>query len=203
MKNSITLLSTIAMLAVCVSFTSCETEDVGESIALSGQWMGDRGMYYQIEHRGRIYTYESYDTDIVFYPDYDYATHGYGYQVDWYRQGPYERLSFRFKWSINNGIVDIYYPGYPEYNTFIRDYRLSNDYFSGYLGDSNTRFRLNKIRDYYDWAYYSYYDYHSWAYDGYVWDDYYYYGKTRSTGIEEETSSSDGTIIKIGSRYAE
>ena len=201
MRKSITLLNTIALLVMCVAFTSCENEDVKESIVLSGQWRGDWGMYYQIEHRGRVYTYDSYDTDIVFYPDYDYATYGYGYQVDWYDYGPYERLSFRFKWSIDNGIVKIYYPGYPEYDTFIRDYRLSNDYFSGYLGNSNTRFSLGKLRDYYDWTPYSYYDYYPWAYYGWTWD--YYYGKTRSTDCEEVPLSSDDKIIKIGNRYME
>lgn len=196
MKKSITLLCTIAMLTTCVSLTSCMDEDVEESIVLSGQWYGDWGMYYQTRdpYTGRVITYDSYDTDIVFYPDYNYATHGYGYQVDWYRYGPYEKLSFRFEWSITNGIVEIYYPGYPEYNTFIRDYRLSNDYFSGYLGNSNIRFNLAKIRDYYDWSYYYGYDYHPWGWG---------YSKTRSTGSEEETPSTDGTIIKIGSRYAE
>ena len=196
MKKSITLLCTIAMLTTCVSLTSCMDEDVEESIVLSGQWYGDWGMYYQTRdpYTGRVITYDSYDTDIVFYPDYNYATHGYGYQVDWYRYGPYEKLSFRFEWSITNGIVEIYYPGYPEYNTFIRDYRLSNDYFSGYLGNSNIRFNLAKIRDYYDWSYSYGYDYHPWGWG---------YSKTRSTGSEEETPSTDGTIIKIGSRYAE
>ena len=196
MKNSITLLSTIAMIAMCFTFTSCMDDDMEESIVLSGQWRGEWGMYYQITDRyGRVYTYESFDTDIVFYPDYDYATHGYGYQVDWYDYGPYQKLSFRFEWRINNGVVNIYYPGYPEYNTVIRNYRLTNDYFSGYLGNSSTRFRLGKIRDYYDWSYYYGYDYYPWGWG--------YYGKTRSADGEEVTFSPDDKIIKIGNRYAE
>ena len=197
MKKSITLFSTIAMLAVCFTFTSCVDDDVEESIVLSGQWRGDWGMYYQtVDRYGHVYTYDSFDTDIVFYPDHGHATHGYGYQVDWYDYGPYERLSFRFEWSINNGIVDIYYPGYPEYNTFIRDYRLNNNRFSGYLGNSSTRFNLGKIWDYYDWSYYYGYDYHPWGWG-------YYYGKTRSTDREEIALPSDAPIIKIGSRYSE
>ena len=197
MRKSITLFSTIALLAMCFIFTSCEhDEDVHESIALSGQWRGDWGMFYEIVDRGgRVYRYDSFDTDIVFYPEYNYATYGYGYQVDWYDYGPYERLSFRFKWRIDNGIVNIYYPGYPEYDTFIRDYRLDNDYFSGYLGDSGTRFRLDKIRDFYDWSYYYDYDYHQWGWG--------YYGKTRSADSNELTLSTEGKIIKIGSKYSE
>ena len=202
MKKSFTLFSTIAMLAVCFAFTSCMDDDVEESIVLSGQWRGDWGMYYDYEYRGRIYTFDSYDTDIVFYPDYDYATHGYGYQVDWYDYGPYQKLSFRFYWSIENGVVRIHYPGYPEYDTFINEYRLNNDYFSGYLGNSSTRFRLGKIRDYYDWTYYSHYDYHYWYNSGWDWG--YYYGKTRTAdGEENPTLPSEGKIIKIGSRHAE
>lgn len=202
MKKSITLFSTIALLIACASLTSCDNGDVEESIILSGQWRGDWGMFYEIEHRGRIYRFDSYDTDIVFYPDHDYATHGYGYQVDWYDFGPYERLSFRFEWSVDRGIVNIYYPGYPEYNTFIRDYHLSGDYFSGYLGDSNTWFSLGKIRDFYNWGYYSQWNYHPWEYSGWSWD--YYYGRTtRSTNDEEPTLSTEDKIIKIGSRYTE
>lgn len=197
MRKLHTLFSTIAMLALCTSLTSCHNEDVHESIVLSGQWRGDWGMFYEIADRGgRIYRYDSFDTDIVFYPEYNYASYGYGYQVDWYDYGPYERLSFRFTWRVENGIVSIYYPGYPEYNTFIRDYRLDNDYFSGYLGDSGTRFRLSKIRDYYDWSYYYGYDYHFWDWD-------YYYGKTRSADSGEIPFGDGATIIKVGNRYAE
>ena len=61
-------------------------------------------MYYEYEYRGHIYTFDSYDTDIVFYPEYDYATYGYGYQVDWYEEGPYERMSFKFNWEIRDGV---------------------------------------------------------------------------------------------------
>ena len=199
MKKSITLFSTIALLIACASLTSCDNGDVEESIILSGQWRGDWGMFYEIEHRGRIYRFDSYDTDIVFYPDHDYATHGYGYQVDWYDFGPYERLSFCFEWSVDRGIVNIYYP---EYNTFIRDYHLSGDYFSGYLGNRNTWFSLGKIRDFYNWGYYSQWNYHPWEYSGWSWD--YYYGRTtRSANDEEPTLSTEDKIIKIGSRYTE
>ena len=196
MKKSFTLFSTIALLSMCVSFTSCMDEDTERSMALSGQWTGDWGMYYDYQdYYGRVYRCYSYRTDIVFYPDYDYATHGYGYQVDWYgRDSYYEKLSFRFVWSIRNGIVDIYYPGYHEYDTFIRDYSLSNNYFRGYLGNSNTSFRLSKIWDYYNWSYYYGYDYYPWEWG--------YYGKTR-TDSGEEAPAPNGQIIKIGSKYME
>ena len=210
MKKQITLLSMATLLGLCTLFTSCERDpDTEESIVLSGQWQGDWGMYYDYEYRGRIYTFDSYDTDIVFYPDYNYATHGYGYQVDWYREGPYSRLSFKFYWSINDGVINVSYPGYHEYDTTIREYTLTNDYFSGYLGNSDWRFNLRKIADYYDWSYYyDYGDYHYWTYDAWTWDGYIgYYAKTRGAVDTDSTAATpandEGHIVKIGSRYAE
>lgn len=207
MKKAITILQLLAAVSLCTVLSSCNDEDTEESIVLSGQWQGDWGMYYEIEHRGHIYTFDSYDTDIVFYPDYDYATHGYGYQVDWYREGPYERLSYRFDWNIRNGVIYLTYPGYPEYNTSIRDYRMNNNRFTGYFDNGSDPFYLNKIADYYDWTYYYDYGYyHYWTYDSWDWGYYPYYAKTRSTSADNDTASVPSTedrIVKIGSRLAE
>ena len=58
-----------ALVSVLLFNTSCqELEDYNQSITLSGQWTGDFGMYYDYEYRGHILTFDSYDTDIVFYP---------------------------------------------------------------------------------------------------------------------------------------
>ena len=74
MKKAFTLFNIVALLGLCSIFTACETdEDVEESMVLTGQWQGNWGMYYDYEYRGKIFTFDSYDTDIVFYPDYDYA----------------------------------------------------------------------------------------------------------------------------------
>ncbi|MBR1668800.1 MAG: hypothetical protein IJ693_11075 [Bacteroidaceae bacterium] len=203
MKKKFTLFNLIAVLGLCTMFTSCTDDDTEEAMVLSGQWRGDWGMYYEIEHLGLIYTFDSYDTDIVFYPDHDYATHGYGYQVDWYREGPYERMSYRFNWSINNGVVYLTYPGYPEYNTSIRDYRMNNDRFTGYFSNGTQPFYLYKIADYYNWSYYYDYDYHYWYYDDWSWD---YYAKTRGAAAEGDSvkgSTKEDRIVKIGSRLAE
>ena len=203
MKKTFTLFSLLAVLGLCTMFTSCTDDDTEEAMVLSGQWRGDWGMYYEIEHLGLIYTFDSYDTDIVFYPDHDYATHGYGYQVDWYREGPYERLSYRFNWSINNGVIHLTYPGYPEYNTSIRDYRMNNDRFTGYFSNGTQPFYLYKIADYYNWSYYYDYDYHYWYYDDWSWD---YYAKTRSAAAESDSAdglTKEDRIVKIGSRLAE
>ena len=207
MKKIFTLLNLVALLSLGALTASCERDpDTEESMVLSGQWQGDWGLSYDYEYRGRVYTFDSFDTDIVFYPDYDYATHGYGYQVDWYRTGPYSRMSFRFEWSIRNGVINVAYPGYPEYDTTIYDYTLTNDYFAGRMGDHGLRFNLTKLADYYDWGYYrSFGDYYYWTDADWTWGG--YYAKTRGVAADstEEASTeepTEGRIVKIRNRYA-
>ena len=57
-----------AIIIACASmFTSCrDQEDINQSMALSGEWRGDFGMYYTYVERGRTYTFDSYDTYIRF-----------------------------------------------------------------------------------------------------------------------------------------
>lgn len=191
-----------AMMAM--TFTSCMDDDTEESMALSGQWYGDFGMFYEIQDRyGRWQRFESYDTDIVFYPDYDYATHGYGKQVDYYKYGPYEYQYYYFNWSINNGVVYLTYPYDPSLNTAIYNYRLNNNYFEGRFENSDTNFRLKKLVDYYDWGHYSgnYYYYPSNYYSDYYYDDpYYYYSKSRD-GKPAENSTNE-PAIRRGNRFS-
>ena len=221
MKKAISLFSIIAMAGLCLMFTSCADDDTEEAMVLSGQWQGNWGMYYGYTYPDGFYDeFDSYDTDIIFYPDYDYATHGYGYQVDWYDRrpnangniSPYQRLSYRFNWSIINGVINLTYPGYPEYNTSIRDYRLNNSHFTGYFPNSSEPFRLNKIQDFYSWydydnLYRSYgYVYLEWDWSGvYYYDGIYYsYAKTRNGDANTDSVSKPaGRITKIGSRFAE
>ena len=213
MKKAFSLFNIIAVIGLCTMFTSCnEDADTEISMTVSGEWQGNWGMYYEVEDPwGDIVAFDSYDTDIVFYPQRDYATYGYGYQVDWYRTGPYERLSYKFYWEINNGVIHMTYPGYPKYNCDIRDYRLNNNRFTGYFSNSTEPFYLNKIADYYNWSYYYSWDYHYWAYDSWSWDSYYdYYAKerpemdTRATSEKADTTDTKAPhILKIGNRFAE
>ena len=218
MKKAISLFSIIAMAGLCLMFTSCADDDTEEAMVLSGQWQGNWGMYYGYTYPDGFYDeFDSYDTDIIFYPDYEYATHGYGYQVDWYDRrpnangniSPYQRLSYRFNWSIINGVINLTYPGYPEYNTSIRDYRLNNSHFTGYFPNSSEPFRLNKIQDFYSWydydnLYRSYgYVYLEWDWNGvYYYDS--YYAKTRSAEATDSVGKpTEGRVTKIGSRLSE
>lgn len=136
--------------------TPITPEEPDEPIIIEtcGQWYGYFGAYY-VDANG--VTYNSYESDIVFYPEYDHATYGYGYQVDWYEDGEYYRISYKFTWEQDNdnNIIKLYYEDHPELNVTIRDCSLNNDYFIfiGYI--NNIQFKLRKIADYYDWSYYS------------------------------------------------
>ncbi len=151
-------------------------------------------MYY--EYRGIIY--KSYDTRMVFYPDYNYATHGYGKQVDYYDRGPYRYQYYTFYWSVDRGIITLTYPHDPDLNTTIYDYRMTPDYFSGYFGDSNEKFRLYKMTDYYNWGAYN----GDWGYEYYSGNGPYY---SKTTSSNADTTSTVTPIyeseITRGYRY--
>lgn len=188
-----------AMVMTGLAFTSCVyDEDIDTSITLSGDWYGDFGMYYwTIDRRGNEIRYDSYDTDISFYPSYDYATYGKGYEVDYYKVGPYKKIYHSFNWEIRNGNIYLTYHDEREYDTVIRDYRMSSYLFTGYFDTGTSRFELKKYSDYYDWD--PYWD--DWGYDGW-----YYYGATINTRADGETSeagteSEGGTILRFGNRF--
>lgn len=193
MKKFYQSLSVMLSVLSSLVMVSCD-DDVQRSIELSGSWNGDFGMYY-VDGKGR--EWDSYDTDIVFYPDYDYATRGYGQQVDWYKHGPYTKMYYRFYWQIRNGVIYLDYPQAPELNTAIYDYRLNNCYFSGMCEGASTPFRLGKIEDYYNWSCYNGYDYGYYYDDDWYWD-YDYYTYTRSGEADEGL-----VIAKRGNRFNE
>lgn len=188
-----------AMVMTTLAFTSCD-DDIETSITLSGDWYGNFGMYYDYFDRYGEYvaTYDSYDTDISFYPDYDYATHGYGYQVDYYKRGPYKKVYHSFKWEVRNQNIYLEYYKDHDYDTVIRDYRMTPTYFSGYFDTGSERFRLDKYADYYDWnPYWRDYGRDGW---GYYYYDEYYYPKTRAAA--DSTDVLDGGTARFGNRFA-
>lgn len=146
-------------------------EDTDDFKNLIGQTLeGDFGMHYEYEYYGRVYRFDSYDTRIVFYSDHDYATYGYGKQVDYYEYGPYAYQHYRFRWHISNVDLILEYPYDPSLNTVIHDYHMYSNRFYGYFGTSNTKFYLYKATDYYDWGNYNgdyYYDPRDNWYDNY------------------------------------
>lgn len=182
------------MLAIAASMmmTACVDEDVERSINLTGSWKGDLNMYYGIEdHRGNYFEFDAEYSDIVFYPDYDFATHGYGKQVDWYLEGPYEKQYYRFYWEILDGVLYLDYPHDPELDTAVYEYYMGRDYFSGYFKNSDYKFRLYKITDYYDWSCY-HDDYMYWERSGYY--------STRSADEDSTDAAPEFKVVKRGRR---
>lgn len=183
------------------AFSSCQDiEDTNQSMALSGEWRGDFGMYYDyIDGRGRHYTFDSYDTRITFIPAYSHALHGRGTQVDYYDYGPYEYQYYKFSWSINNGSLYLTYDYDPELDTRISNYRMTNDYFAGVFSSSGTSFRLYKLADYYNWTpYVNIYGYgprNDWDVD---YSDYAPY--SRSGNEQVDSIASEGKVLSRGRR---
>lgn len=223
MKRTTLIGRMLMMLTAMLCLSSCgmviaweEDMDVKQSIKFAGQWTGDFGMYYTYRYHGRLYTFDSYDTDIVFYPEYDGATHGYGKQVDYYERGPFEYIYNRFNWEIRNGIVYLQYHSDPSLNCAIYDYRMTSDRFQGRFGSSNDKFYLTKIADYYDWtAYMDYYFYY--PNDGWYWSPMYAKNnedvkpenqapklenlELKTENLETEADEADG-IVSYGKRIA-
>lgn len=188
-------------IVLSLTFVSCD-DDVMQSRVLSGKWQGDWGMYYQYEYRGRVYTFNCYDTRIEFFPDHDYATTGYGRQIDYYDVGPYEYQYYYFHWSIRNGIVNLYYPYDPTLNTSISEYRMSNNVFTGYFIDGYDRFYLRKWADYYDWT--SYNTYYCYGHREYHFPYYAPPSIAESESVEftDTTDVTEGRLIRRGNRFA-
>lgn len=205
------LLKRMAVMAIVVlGFTSCnmiwrveEDMDVHKSIKFAGQWTGDFGMYYNYRYHGRIYTFDSYDTDIVFYPDHDGATYGWGKQVDYYEQGPYSHIYNRFNWEIRNGVVYLQYYNDSSLDCAIYDYVMTSDRFQGRFGSSKDKFFLKKIADYYDWTiyvdYYFFYPNNSW-----YWSPLYTRNAAPENGNAEpvymESQDTKDGIVSFGKR---
>ena len=198
-KGHYFLIAIILMMSA-FALTSCvDMEDTSQSMALSGEWRGDFGMYYTyVDGRGRHHTFDSYDTRLTFIPAYAHALHGRGTQVDYYEYGPYEYQYYKFSWSVNNGNIYLTYDYDHELDTRISNYRMTNDFFSGTFASSGTSFRLYKIADYYNWTpYVNIYGYGS-RYDWY--DNYPHYAPySRSNGGEsQDSTAATGYVLSRG-----
>lgn len=192
----------LAALAVMAGFSSCSSDpDEDKAIALSGEWEGNWGMWYEDEF-GHIFDADYSYIQLI--PDYAYATHGIGYQEDYYSwdtrgrvMSYYRYLWYRFDWEIKNGVLYLTYYHDRSLDTYIRDYRLSNNYFSGYFGRTNNTFRLAKLSNFYNWrpafAVSIYY-----GYDIYGPYSKPYEGETRSN-----TDEKAPTIVRVGSYMRE
>jgi hypothetical protein len=194
------LMSVLTVVMSLTLFASCD-DDLYQARVLSGEWSGDFGMYYEMRNpkTGQWYSFDAYETNLVFYPYDEYSASGTGRQVDYYRDGPYTYQYYEFEWDVRNGVIYLHYPYDPELNVSIRDYRMNNRSFSGWIG--NVRFELYKLRDFYWNDYYGSGGYGYGWYDGWYWNDGYYYSKTR--GAEQvEAVDVESLEIRRGNRFA-
>ena len=100
-------------LAATFAFSSCNSDDENEARVLAGEWEGDWGMWYEDEDG---YIFDADYTYIKLVPDHSNATHGVGYQEDYYSwdtsgrvRSYYRYLWYKFDWEIKNGIIYLYY----------------------------------------------------------------------------------------------
>lgn len=215
MNNLWALVAAMACTALALgTFSSCVIiddidPDTEISLDLAGDWNGDFGMYYDYydRHDRYVCSFDSYDTDISFYPEYDYAAFGYGYQVDFYEHGPYTKIFHTFDWEIRDERIYLYYKGESELNTIIRDYSLGRSRFSGYFNNASSRFTLKKYSSYYDWRGYCndcnrdgfyYYDRSDWYYE-----DYMYGTRGNAATVDSAALQADGKnfTIRYGNRF--
>ena len=197
MKKLFLILS-VALVAMA-GLSSCNSDDENEARILSGEWEGDWGMWYQDDDG---YIYDADYTYIKLVPDHNNATHGVGYQEDYYSydesgrvRSYYRYLWYKFDWEVRGGIIYLYYYDDLNLDSFIRDYKLDNNYFSGYFGDSATRFRMSKLTDYYYWTPTAYFESGWYGYSVY-YDD--YYSKPFEGSVKSKSAKKAPTIVKIG-----
>lgn len=207
MKNWMTIIILIMTMGM---MTSCD-EDNKIAFKLDGEWRGDFGMNYTIEYRGRMYTFDSYDTYLVFYNDGIASTHGWGKQVDYYEFGPYEYQFYRFNWHIRDRVLYLEYPYNRELNTRIYNFKMSFSHFTGWFDGSDVYFDLRKLNSNYDWEIY----HDNYAYgDRYNWNwssPYPYYTRAQATTdetVNEEVNDSTAKnnefrIVVYGNRFTD
>ena len=121
------------LLCSTFAFTSCMDEDDEIGYTISGHWFGDMDMYYNGER--------SVGSEIEFYSNYGYDR-GTGVEIDYYR---YHAVTTYFNWQVRNRVLYLTYED-PALDCAIVDYRLSYDYFSGYIADFNTLENLTSFR---------------------------------------------------------
>lgn len=191
-----------AAVIALTSFTSCDSDEV-RGMELSGEWQGHFGMYYEIECRQHgIDRYYADQTYIKFLPSENTYSAGTGYQIDYYYNpdSPYDEVYHYFRWQVNYGQIRLTYRDECEWNTTIRDYDLSNSYFSGYFDYSNNTFKLAKLSSF-RWN-----DYDSYWMNGYYEHDRYGWGwhaGTRSGNDQDSICTEKPRILRQGNAFAD
>lgn len=199
------LVALCLILAGGMMMVSCD-EDTEDAIDLSGEWYGDMGIF--IDYAG--YRYNASHTWIVFRPDHEYATHGFGEEVDYFDNGPYYSQNLYFEWYIRDHVLHLFYPSNHELDVDIYDYHFRKSRTVLEFSINNEYFcRLNKLAD--DPAYYD--DWYWWSHEDNlirnndVYYHYYerpgFYTKSREGGVA--TSGNNAVKpenVKIGRDFS-
>lgn len=154
-KTTHYLRATLIAIIAAVAMASCTDNDTQQAYDLNGYWQGSiEGDYYSDRYGG----YDSWDTEIWFVQDGDFASGGYGREIDYNRRTG-DAYDVEFDWEVRNGRILLDY--YDGYRVIIRDYELyhvgSGQRFRGYFDDWDTgrtlaAFDLVKIGGWSDWA---------------------------------------------------
>ena len=155
MKKIYTYLATIIVAMTVLTSCNQDAWDREDARTLDGTWTGYIDVYYA-DRWG--WTGDTYRTSMCFIREDAYG--GWGYEAD-YDTGYYNEAYSEFSWEVVNGVIRISYAA-PGWNPIrIYDYRLTGNYFEGYMDDythKDIRFQL-----YYDGNY----NWGRWQYRGY------------------------------------
>ncbi|MGN1376403.1 MAG: hepatitis A virus cellular receptor 1 [Prevotella sp.] len=183
MKKFTSLFTVIMLAMMSFTFISCDDDEMIAD-TLWGTWKGNMYKYY--EYNGR--TYKSSYSVIEFDKDYEYATHGSGYWIDYYSGAPWDYYASHIRWNVSNEIMTIYSI---EDNTYyqISEYRLTNNYFEGYIDNEygeNLYFKMVKTSS-------PYWNDYTWG-----WND--WYSSPSYNGLKGTKGTLEGNtpVIKIG-----
>ncbi|MCI6159987.1 MAG: hypothetical protein MR681_01450 [Prevotella sp.] len=160
MKRQTLIVKMLMVAVLSFTFTSCYYQDDIPD-ALSGDfygktWTGTIESYYS--DRWGLYG-DQYRTTLQF--NAEGHSFGTGYEVDYDINNPYGNYYYcKFTWEVRNGIITLRYADTDFMPVYIYEYRLSQDYFEGYLDDGTNReifFRLRAVNNF-DWnPYWGYY----------------------------------------------
>ena len=188
MKKIYNLLMMAMMAAATCTMTSCD-EDIDIANSLEGTWTGT--MFVYTDYRGTSYYATS--TEITFEGDPFRWTRGTGYWVDYYSGAPWDYIANHIDWRVNNRNIEIYFR---EDNTtmVICDYRLSDNYFTGYINDNGTdvEFRLRHT-----WSP-NWDRYDRWGYDG--WNSYWSRETRSGTAADSTFTEADRPVRHVGKK---
>ncbi len=178
MKKLYSIIAILFMAIAATTMVGCD-EDANIAYTLEGVWEGN--MYKQSYYNGRYfqssYTVMQFDRD-----PYRYSS-GTGKWIDYYSNAPWDYFASYISWTVDNGRIRIY--SEKENQTYyIDDFRISDNYFEGYICDrynNEKSFSMRKI-DSPNWNRYDW--------NGYYYDDYYYAPAARSAKQKPEVPTT-------------